>query len=81
MPIQSVGGKDFDPAATYTIATNDFMASGGDTYYRFVNATANYDLGIPMDEVVMDYITTVLNGTVAADKYGEPAGRIHVLVS
>ena len=42
---------------------------------------SNYDLGIPMDEVVMDYITTVLNGTVAADKYGEPAGRIHVLVS
>ena len=79
--IKTVGGKDFDPAATYTIATNDFMASGGDTYYRFVNATANYDLGIPMDEVVMDYITTVLNGTVAADKYGEPAGRIHVLVS
>lgn len=79
--IKTVGGKDFDPAATYTIATNDFMASGGDTYYRFINATANYDLGIPMDEVVMDYITTVLNGTVAADKYGEPAGRIHVLVS
>ena len=79
--IQSVGGKDFDPAATYTIATNDFMASGGDTYYRFVNATANYDLGIAMDEVVMDYITTVLNGTVTADKYGQPAGRIHVLVS
>ena len=79
--IQSVGGKDFDPAATYTIATNDFMASGGDTYYRFVNATANYDLGIAMDEVVMDYITTVLNGTVTADKYGKPAGRIHVLVS
>ena len=79
--IKTVGGKDFDPAATYTIATNDFMASGGDTYYRFVNATANYDLGIAMDEVVMDYITTVLNGTVTADKYGQPAGRIHVLVS
>ncbi len=76
--IQSVGGKDFDPAATYTIATNDFMASGGDTYYRFVNATANYDLGIAMDEVVMEYITTVLNGTVTADKYGEPTGRITV---
>ena len=53
MTITSVGGKDFDPAATYTIATNDFMASGGDTYYRFVNATANYDLGIAMDEVVI----------------------------
>ena len=79
--IQSVGGKDFDPAATYTIATNDFMASGGDTYYRFVNATANYDLGIAMDEVVMQYITEVLGGTVTADKYGEATGRIHVLVS
>jgi 5'-nucleotidase/UDP-sugar diphosphatase len=79
--IQTVGGKDFDPAATYTIATNDFMASGGDTYYRFVNATANYDLGVSLDEVLMDYITDALNGAVTAAQYGEPAGRIHVLVS
>ena len=77
--IKTVGGKDFDPAATYTIATNDFMASGGDTYYRFVNATANYDLGIAMDEVVMQYITEVLGGTVTADKYGEATGRITVV--
>ena len=76
--ISTVGGKAFDPAATYTIATNDFMASGGDTYYRFVNATANYDLGLPMDEVVMDYVNTVLGGTVTAEKYGEPAGRITI---
>ena len=76
--IKTVGGKDFDPAATYTIATNDFMASGGDTYYCFVNATANYDLGLPMDEVVMDYVNTVLGGTVTAEKYGEPAGRITI---
>ena len=76
--ITSVGGKDFDPAATYTIATNDFMASGGDTYYRFVNATANYDLGIAMDEVVMQYITDVLGGIVTAEQYGEPAGRITI---
>ena len=76
--ISTVGGKAFDPAATYTIATNDFMASGGDTYYCFVNATANYDLGLPMDEVVMDYVNTVLSGTVTAEKYGEPAGRITI---
>ena len=54
------------------------MASGGDTYYCFVNATANYDLGLPMDEVVMDYVNTVLGGTVTAEKYGEPAGRITI---
>ena len=76
--ISTVGGKAFDPAATYTIATNDFMASGGDTYYCFVNATANYDLGLPMDEVVMDYVNTVLGGTVTAEQYGEPAGRITI---
>ena len=77
--IKTVGGKAFDPDAIYTIATNDFMASGGDTYYRFVNATANYDLGIPMDEVVMEYINTVLGGKITAEKYGEPAGRITIV--
>ena len=76
--ITSVGGKDFDPSATYTIATNDFLASGGDTYYRFVNAVANYDLGVSLDEVLMDYITDALNGAVTAAQYGEPAGRITV---
>lgn len=76
--ISKIAGKDFDPEATYTVATNDFMATGGDTYYRFVNATANYDLGIPMDEVVMEYITTVLEGKVTAEKYGKPAGRITI---
>jgi 5'-nucleotidase / UDP-sugar diphosphatase len=27
-----IGGKDLDPAATYKVATNDFMVSGGDGY-------------------------------------------------
>ena len=76
--IESVGGKAFDPKATYTIATNDFMAAGGDTYYAFAAASVNYDLGIPMDEVVMDYITEELDGVVTAKAYGEPAGRITV---
>ena len=31
-----------------------------------------------MDEVVMQYITDVLGGTVTAEKYGEPAGRITI---
>ena len=76
--IETVGGKAFDPAATYSIATNDFMAAGGDTYYAFAAASVNYDLGIPMDEVVMDYITEELDGVVTAADYGEPAGRITI---
>lgn len=76
--ITSVGGKDFDAKATYAIATNDFMAAGGDTYYAFAAASVNYDLGIPMDEVLMDYITEELDGVVTAAAYGEPVGRITV---
>ena len=76
--IETVGGEPFDANATYTIATNDFMAAGGDTYYAFAAASVNYDLGIAMDEVVMDYITDELKGTVTAEAYGEPAGRITV---
>ena len=75
--IQSVGGKVFDAKAVYTIATNDFMAAGGDTYYAFKTASANYDLGVPMDEVLMDYIKTELKGVVG-DTYAKPQGRITV---
>ncbi len=77
--ISSVGGKDFDEKAEYSIATNDFMAAGGDTYYAFASAKTNYDLGLPMDEVLMDYIKEELGGAVTAEAYGEPAGRITVL--
>ncbi len=76
--ITSVGGKDFDEKATYTIATNDFMAAGGDTYYAFASASVNYDLGLPMDEVLMDYIKEELKGVVTEEAYGEPAGRITI---
>lgn len=76
--IATVGGKAFDAKATYSIATNDFMAAGGDTYYAFASAKTNYDLGLPMDEVLMDYIKEELGGTVTAAAYGEPAGRITI---
>ncbi len=79
--IQSVGGKPFDPAATYSIATNDFLAAGGDTYYAFATAISNYDTGIPMDEVVMDYVKTVLGGVIKEADYGTAKGRITMVAS
>ena len=77
--ILTVGGDAFDVNATYTIVTNDFMAAGGDTYYAFSAAESGYDTGVPLDQVVMDYIAEELNGTVTAADYGEPAGRIHTI--
>lgn len=74
--IQTVGGEAFDPEDTYFIATNDFVAAGGDTYYTFAAAGTCYDLGLPLDEIVMDYISQELGGVVTAADYGAPAGRI-----
>ena len=34
----TIGGAALDPAKTYTLATNDFMARGGDGYGMFKNA-------------------------------------------
>jgi 2',3'-cyclic-nucleotide 2'-phosphodiesterase (5'-nucleotidase family) len=76
--IQSVGGRPFDANAVYTIATNDFLAAGGDTYYAFSNASVNYDLGLVIDEVVMDYVKSALNGVVTQSAYGAPKGRITI---
>ena len=75
--IGSINGKDFDPEATYAVITNNFVAGGGDTYYAFAAATNQFDTGLPLDEVVMEYITKELNGVIG-ETYAEPAGRIVV---
>lgn len=75
--ISSINGKDFDPEATYAVITNNFVAGGGDTYYAFAAATNQFDTGLPLDEVVMEYITQELKGVIG-ESYAEPAGRITV---
>ena len=76
--INSINGKDFDPEATYAVITNNFCAAGGDTYYAFAAASAQFDTGVPLDEALMAYITEALDGVVG-QQYAEPQGRITVL--
>ena len=73
--ILEVNGLPFDPDATYAIVTNNFSAAGGDTYYTFAASEINIDTGLPLDEVVMEYITTELKGVISTT-YAEPFGRI-----
>ena len=73
--IQSINGKAFDPEATYAVVTNNFCAAGGDTYYAFVAAAAQFDTGIPMDEALVDYIKTELNGVIG-ETYAAPRGDL-----
>ncbi len=76
--INNINGKAFDPEATYAVITNNFVAAGGDTYYAFASASAQFDTGLPLDEVVMDYVVEVLGGVIGS-QYAEPQGRIHVI--
>ncbi len=77
--IDSVNGQPFDEDATYAVITNDFCAAGGDTYYAFASASSQFDTGMALDEVLMNYITEELNGVVGQE-YAEPRGSIKVIV-
>ena len=71
----TIGGEPLDPAKTYTVATNDYMAGGGDGYDSFVGAKNLIDKAgaVLMATQVIDYITRM--GSIA------PAveGRIKML--
>ena len=72
--IESINGKPFSPTDTYAVVTNNFCAAGGDTYYAFKAASAQFDTGIVMDEAVMAYVEEVLGGVISAEKYGKTRG-------
>ena len=54
----TVNGTPLDPAATYTLATNDFMAKGGDGYSVFTEAKTLIDADAAkyMASMVMDFV-------------------------
>ena len=78
--IETVGGQAFDAEALYTIATNDFTAAGGDTYYAFkyANATTGYKTGVALEDALVNYVTEALGGVVGSD-YAQPQGRITII--
>lgn len=77
--IQTVGGEAFDPDATYTICTNNFTATGGDTYGVFAAAYAQtgYDTYKALEDALVDYVTEVLGGVITTP-YDAPQGRITI---
>ena len=78
--ISEVGGKEFDPEAIYTIATNEFVATGGDTYYCFAEAGAKTMMyvGYLDYEGMINYMKTELEGSIP-EIYEETQGRITVV--
>jgi 2',3'-cyclic-nucleotide 2'-phosphodiesterase (5'-nucleotidase family) len=58
-----INGEPFDPGRTYKIATNSYLAAGGDGYRMLLNAQHRYDSSMSLRDVVMMYIKH-LGGTI-----------------
>jgi 5'-nucleotidase len=54
--------EPLDPAATYVVATNNFMLTGGDGYAQFAEGSDLYAFVRPLDVVFQDYMVAM--GTV-----------------
>lgn len=68
------GFAALDDEAMYSVATNNFMRTGGDGYTLFAdNAIDAYDHGRPIEEALIDYMIANSPVTVSKD------GRIEVL--
>lgn len=65
----TVNGKPLDPAATYTIATNDFVARGGDSYLMLRDAPRLIEEkdGKLLATVLMDHIAAQKTVTARID--------------
>ena len=77
--IDTVGGQPFDPAAQYVVATNNYLAAGGDQAYvlKYANQQTGYDTYVALEDALVDYTQTELGGVIG-DTYAKPAGRITV---
>jgi 2',3'-cyclic-nucleotide 2'-phosphodiesterase (5'-nucleotidase family) len=73
-----IGGEPVDLEKTYAIATNDFIAAGGDTYGAFLGKRV-LKTGLTLDDALVNYTKNVLCGVIASAKYGEPAGRVNIV--
>ena len=79
--ITKINGEAFDPSTTYAVVTNNFCAAGGDTYYVFKNASAQFDTGIVMDEAVMEYVGGPLKDVISKETYEKPRGDQTIILA
>ncbi|GGF18380.1 5'-nucleotidase C-terminal domain-containing protein [Flavobacterium limi] len=54
-----IQGKPLDTSRTYYIATNDYLANGGDSMNFFLKSIQKYDLNYKLRNVLIDYFKEV----------------------
>ena len=55
-------GEPIDPAATYSVTVNSFLASGGDNFWELANGTDKVDTGKVDLQAMVDYMDAVRRG-------------------
>ena len=74
-----IGGEPLDVNKTYTLASHNYMLkSAGDGFAMFAGAKLIIDESMYDNEVLISYITKVLNGVVGAE-YAEPYGQGRII--
>ncbi|MGN0786729.1 MAG: bifunctional metallophosphatase/5'-nucleotidase [Christensenellales bacterium] len=73
-----INGEPIDLDATYVMATNDFLAAGGDTYAILAENYENSGIliGINLEDALINYIQNIDDNCAG---YAEPAGRIVIV--
>lgn len=72
-----IGGRDLDLNASYNLVTNDFIATGGDTYAVFKEPyeKTGVDTGYRLEDAMILYITEQCKGVIGGS-YSDSQGRI-----
>ncbi len=75
-----VGDKPIDPKAKYTLAGHDYMLLGhGDGFTMFDGATVLQDRVKIDNQVLIDYITDTLGGTIG-EEYSKLFGEGRIVI-
>ncbi|MBR6353048.1 MAG: 5'-nucleotidase C-terminal domain-containing protein, partial [Oscillospiraceae bacterium] len=75
-----IGGEDLDPEKTYTLAGYDYhLLNSGDGFTMFRGSELLQDRVKLDNQVLIDYITETLGGTVG-EEYEDPFGQGRIVI-
>ncbi|GHU26909.1 bifunctional UDP-sugar hydrolase/5'-nucleotidase [Spirochaetia bacterium] len=70
----TINGQPIDPAKTYKIGTNDYLAGGGDGYIPLTKSIDTFNTSMLLNDIVIEYAKTLPQPVVPATD-----GRIQVI--